>query len=109
MSTMTPLTYQILLALADQERHGYGIIKEIEDRGGGASAPSTGALYLALQRMSRDGLIEEAPDESAGSDSRRRFYRLTQLGRTEAEVESARLASLVATAKDKDLLPEGAT
>ena len=48
---MTPLTYQILLALADASRHGYGIIKELEARLGSSAVPSTGALYLALQRM----------------------------------------------------------
>ena len=59
-SPPTPLTYQILLALADADRHGYGIIKEIEERAA-AAAPSTGALYLALQRMEGNGLIADAP------------------------------------------------
>jgi DNA-binding PadR family transcriptional regulator len=102
----TPLTYQILLALADRSRHGYGIIKEIEDRGGEGAAPSTGALYLALQRMEGDGLIEEAeaPDEDA--DARRRYYRMTRKGRETAELESARLVELVDAARSKRLLPE---
>ena len=51
MAGITPLTYQILLSLADGDGHGYGIIKEIEQRSGSTSAPSTGALYLVLQRM----------------------------------------------------------
>ena len=75
MSGITPLTYQILLALADGDGHGYGIIKEIEQRSGSASAPSTGALYLALQRMEGEGLIQEAPARP-GDDARRRYYRL---------------------------------
>ena len=99
----TPLTYQILLALADGDRHGYGIIKEIESRA--ASAPSTGAMYLALQRMEADGLIEEAPDRPADADdARRRYYRLTKRGREVAEEESIRLAGLMATARAKNLL-----
>lgn len=101
----TPLTYQILLALADAERHGYGIIKEIEDREGEGSAPSTGALYLALQRMESDGLIEDAPPPADDSgDARRRYYRITEKGREVATTESARLAALVAAAKEKRLL-----
>ena len=104
----TPLTYQVLLALSDEDRHGYGIIKEIEARGRGGSGPSTGALYLALQRMEGDGLIEGARAPMEGStDARRRYYRLTPRGRRVAEEESARLASLVATAREKKLLAEG--
>jgi DNA-binding PadR family transcriptional regulator len=100
---ITPLTYQILLALADADRHGYGIIKEIETQLGAVSAPSTGALYLALQRMEREGLVAEAA-AAAGEDARRRYYRLTRRGRAVAEEESARLAALVATARRKHLL-----
>jgi DNA-binding PadR family transcriptional regulator len=68
MNALTPLTYEILLALADAARHGYGIIKEIEARSGAHSAPSTGALYLALQRMEADGLIEESHERPSESD-----------------------------------------
>lgn len=102
---LTPLTYQILLALADEDRHGYGIIKEIEERLGEGSAPSTGALYLALQRMAGEGLIGEATGRPRrGDDARRRYYRITATGREAAEEESARLAALVRLAKRKKLL-----
>ncbi len=104
MPDMTPLTFRILLALADANRHGYGIIKEIEQRDGPEAAPSTGAMYLALQRMEADGLIEEAPSPSTADDARRRYYALTPAGRSEAEAESARLAALVAVARAKKLL-----
>lgn len=105
MSTVTPLTYSILLALADAERHGYGIIKEIESRAGPDSAPSTGALYLALQRMESEGLIIEAGRRPSGSeDKRRRYWKLTARGRDLAGQESRRLETLVATAREKDLL-----
>lgn len=105
---MTPLTFEILLALADGPLHGYGIIKEIEERGGPDAAPSTGAMYLALQRMEGGGLIEESPERpEVDDDARRRYYRLTPTGRERAEEESRRLAALVATARTKRLL-EGA-
>jgi DNA-binding PadR family transcriptional regulator len=102
---ITTLTYQILLALASQESHGYGIIKEIEDQTG-EPGPSTGALYLALQRMENEGLIEESLRRpSPGDDARRRYYRLTRRGREAARAESTRLAALVAAARRKNLLP----
>lgn len=105
---LTPLTYQILMALADEARHGYGIIKEIEARLGAGSAPSTGALYLALQRMEQDELVEEAPRPSIDEDARRRYYRLTRAGRALAVKESGRLAALVEIAREKKLLPRRA-
>jgi len=101
----TPLTFQILLALADSARHGYGIIKEIQEREGNAAAPSTGALYLALQRMESDGLIQDAPTpDGEDVDPRRRYYRISTRGRRVAEEESSRLAALVASARGKGLL-----
>jgi DNA-binding PadR family transcriptional regulator len=104
LAPITPLTYEILLTLADEPRHGYGIIKEIEARSGAASAPSTGALYLALQRMQGSGLIEEVEPDDSSEDARRRYYRLSAKGREHAEEESLRLARLVASARDKRLL-----
>lgn len=101
---ITPLTFEILLALADEDRHGYGTIKEMERRGG--SGPSTGALYLALHRMEAEGLVEEAPPPLDNADGRRRYYRITELGRCAAMRESARLARLVETARSKKLLAE---
>jgi DNA-binding PadR family transcriptional regulator len=106
MADMTPLTYRILLALADASRHGYGIIKEIELHDGADSAPSTGAMYLALQRMESDGLIEGVSSPADAEDGRRRYYGLTSAGRSAAESQSARLAALVATARAKKLLAE---
>ncbi|HSK18275.1 MAG TPA: helix-turn-helix transcriptional regulator [Longimicrobiales bacterium] len=106
---ITPLTYTILLALADSDRHGYGIIKEIEARLGAAAAPSTGALYLALQRMEGEGLLTESPTRpGAHEDARRRYYRITRQGRAAVVAESARLERLVDAARQKDLLPRGA-
>lgn len=106
---LTPLSYHILLALADAERHGYGILKEIEHRSGGAAGPSTGALYLALQRLEEDGAIalstsRPGPDD----DQRRKYYRLTGPGRELARAESRRLEDLVEAARSKELLPREA-
>jgi DNA-binding PadR family transcriptional regulator len=107
--TMSSLSYHVLLALADADRHGYGILKEMELRSGGAMRPSTGALYLALQRMEEEGLIEESPErpDPSEDDARRRYYRLTSKGRREAAAESRRLAALVLVAHEKRLLPSG--
>jgi DNA-binding PadR family transcriptional regulator len=103
---LTPLSYEILVALADEARHGYGIIKEIESRLGEGAGPSTGALYLALQRLETEGLIEEAPRRpKAGEDGRRRYVRLTGAGRRAAEAETRRLERLLAAARDKRLAP----
>ena len=80
---LTAVTYQILLALADRDRHGYGVIKEIERRTEGAMSIETGTLYHALKRMKDDRTIELVPaiDRSADEDQRRRAYRLTDWGR----------------------------
>ena len=101
---LTTLTYQILIALADENRHGYGIIKEIEGRDGAGAAPTTGALYLALQRMESSGLIEADVGSPPGADARRRYYALTQRGREAARHEAHRLASLVDWARAKDVV-----
>ena len=98
---LTSLSFEVLLALADSPRHGYGIIQEIEGRTGEPMNSSTGTLYLALQRLNRDGLIEAGPS-TAGS--RRRNYSLTEIGRLVAAAEAERLAALVSSAHDKKLL-----
>jgi len=102
---VTPLTYEILVALADEDHHGYGIIKEIEGCGG--SVPSTGAMYLALRRMQAEGLIRDVPTP-VDSDARRRYYRITDEGRSAAKRQSERLAKLLASARSKKLLEEDA-
>lgn len=104
---LTPLSFLVLMVLADRDSHGYGIIKEVERRTDGSSRPGTGTLYTALQRLMDDGLIQEAdrrPD--IGDDSRRRYYSLTALGRQTAQLEAERMAQLVGLAIDSDLLPQ---
>jgi len=103
---LTPAVLQVLLALADEERHGYGIMKEVEGRTGGEVRLGPGTLYGSIKRMLADGLIEESeerPDPEM-DDQRRRYYRITDFGRRVAGAEVARLADLVDTARKKRLV-----
>lgn len=98
---LTPLSFQILVAVADTPRHGYGILKEIESSSGAPMTSSTGTLYLAIDRLERDGLLEEV---ERATGERRRTYRLTSLGRQIAAEEARRLAALVGVAGGKKLV-----
>ena len=103
---LTPLSFQILLALVDKEHHGYGIMKEIERRTRGRMSPATGPLYLAAQRLLESGLIAESAKRPAPEldDRRRKYYRLTSYGRRVAAAEAERMAYLVGVAFDKHLV-----
>ena len=103
---LTPLSFQILLALVDEERHGYGIMKEIERRTKGRMSPATGPLYLAAQRLLDTGLIAESDNRPAPEldDRRRKYYQLTPFGRRVAAAEAERMAYLVGVAFDKKLV-----
>jgi DNA-binding PadR family transcriptional regulator len=96
----------ILLALADKERHGYGIMKEVEERTGGEVRLGPGTLYGAIKRMLADGLVEESverPDPEL-DDQRRRYYRITGFGRRVVGAEIERLARLVSAARAKNVI-----
>ncbi len=97
--------YHILLALADGERHGYSIIKEVEEATGGSVRLLAGTLYRLLKEMSADGWIVEAQGDD--EDERRRYYRLAPRGRRVAIAESERLEALVRVARARKLLPAG--
>jgi len=101
---LTHLTYHVLLALAGEPLHGYGMIVEIEQRTSGAMQVEAGTLYAAIKRMVTDGLIESAPGAAGG---RRRNYRLTEFGSELLVAESKRLARLIDVARDKHVLPQG--
>jgi DNA-binding PadR family transcriptional regulator len=104
---LTPAVFHILLALADRERHGYAIMQEVEETTGGRVAMGPGTLYGSIKRLLRAGWIEESderPDPGI-DDRRRRYYRLTDLGRRVAAAEAERLEELVADARSKRLLP----
>jgi len=107
---LTPLAFQVLLALADDDRHGYGIIREIEERTGGLIALRTGTLYTMLQRLFEDQLIETSDHRPAreADDERRKYYRLTALGRGVLGAEARRLESALGDARRKRVLPRAA-
>ena len=100
------LSYYVLLALGEGEAHGWAIIKRIRDLTDHAANPSSGSLYLAMVRLQDDGLIAETPPPDGEDDARRRYYRLTPLGRDVARAESRRLERLVRHARALDLLGE---
>jgi DNA-binding PadR family transcriptional regulator len=104
---LTPPTLHTLVALADGDKHGYAILKEIERRTDGAVRLSAGTLYALLGRATADGLIAETDErpDVALDDERRRYYRLTPLGRQVAVAEIARLESIVEMAREKRLVP----
>lgn len=98
--------FQILLALADEERHGYAIKREVSDRTGGEVELGPGTLYGSIKRMLGNGLIEESderPDPEL-DDERRRYYRITTFGRRVAAAEARRMERLVGIARAKRLL-----
>jgi DNA-binding PadR family transcriptional regulator len=99
--------FQILLSLADQDRHGYGIIKEVEARTKGRLRLAPGTLYGAIKRLKGQGLLAEAEErvDSDLSDERRRYYSLTVSGQRVTRAEAARVADLARQAAAKDLLP----
>ena len=107
-SQLTPVALQILLALAENNRHGYGIKQEIEQRTDGAMSLGSGTLYEAIQRLERDGLIADAPPpKDAPSGKRpRRYYRILPPGKRALQAELVSLDRLVRYARDKNLLPE---
>jgi DNA-binding PadR family transcriptional regulator len=102
--------FEILLALADAQRHGYGIMQEVESRSRGKVRLGPGTLYGAIKRLLTAELIEPSPQRPAGSDDdprRSRYYRLTRRGRSIAAAEAERLAELLRVAQEKRLLRSG--
>ena len=98
---LSPQVFHILLSLADADRHGYAIMQEIEERTGGAVRIGPGTLYGAIRRLHEDGLIEELDGDGDGSDERRRYYRLTPLGKRVLAAETERMAALVAFSRSR--------
>jgi DNA-binding PadR family transcriptional regulator len=100
---LTPPVFHILLALADEERHGYGIMQDVARQTNDALQLGPGTLYGCLKRMLAAGLVEESeerPDMEL-DDERRRYYRMTPLGRNTVKAEATRLAGAVSAAKAK--------
>ena len=105
---ITPAVFQIMVALADGELHGYGIMQDVDRVTNGETKLGPGTLYRSIQRMVVDGLIEELDIALAGEadDERRRYYRLTERGRAVAAAEANRLAMLVDAARERRLIPK---
>lgn len=104
---LQPTTFHILLALIDEERHGYAIIQDVEARTQGELRLSAGTLYRSIARMVEQGLIAEINRRRpADDDQRRRYYRLTPFGITVARAEMRRLSELVRLARARGLKPE---
>ena len=107
---LRPVEFHILLSLAAGERHGYGIIRDAEDRGD-SMALDVGTLYRALRRMKDRGLIEAADRRLAADarDERRNYYRILPTGLGVAKAEARRLSALARAARQGGLLPEAAS
>jgi DNA-binding PadR family transcriptional regulator len=108
---LTPLptaVFQILVAVADRERHGYAIMQDVAARTGGKLRMSPGTLYGSIKRMLEDGLIEELEErpDPEHDDTRRRYYRISAFGRRVAIAESARLSHLLNQARATGLAPK---
>lgn len=102
---LTPVGFDILLALLDGAAHGYAIMRSVEGRAGGEGGLHAGTLYRALSRLVDGGLIEELeepPEE--GADERRRYYRITSAGREAAAAEARRLQRRLGPAREHGLL-----
>ncbi|MGA2268547.1 MAG: PadR family transcriptional regulator [Bryobacteraceae bacterium] len=95
--------FHILLSLVGAEQHGYGIMQEVLERTNGAVRIWPATLYGSLKRLIGDGLIEESDERPVAEldDARRRYYRLTRLGRTVLELECERLQEMVRMARRK--------
>ncbi|HHX65562.1 MAG TPA: PadR family transcriptional regulator [Chloroflexi bacterium] len=106
MLPLTPAVFHILLALVDGEKHGYGIMKEVERATEGQINMGAGTLYGSIKRMLAAGLIVESDErpDPAMDDQRRRYYRLTGAGRRVVTAEAERLERAVAEARAKALL-----
>jgi DNA-binding PadR family transcriptional regulator len=108
---LTPAMFHVLLALAGEDLHGYAILKEVDMRTNGKVRLSTGTLYGIIKRLLADGLVVERRTRPAEpqDDERRRYYRLTPLGRQVATAEAERMDEVLAVARARNLLKKTRT
>ena len=101
-------TFHILVSLADCDRHGYSVMQDVAERTNGALKFSPSSLYSSIKRLLQQGLIDELAErpDPEHDDQRRRYYRLTKLGRKVAMAEAQRLEKLLADARTTGLLPK---
>ena len=107
---LQPAVFHILMALAEDDRHGYAIIQNVAERTGGAVKLSAGTLYRSIHRMLEEGLLAEIDDrpDPEEDDERRRYYRITPFGRNVARAEAQRLIDLVKMARASGFVPRKA-
>jgi DNA-binding PadR family transcriptional regulator len=108
LTPLRPVEFDILLVLSGRDSHGYGIIKEVEERSEGTNRIATGTLYRALRRLTSARLVvaTESREARGTDDERRRYYAITAFGREVAAAEARRLESQVATARARALLSD---
>jgi DNA-binding PadR family transcriptional regulator len=109
LNPLPAAAFQILLSLADEDLHGYGIMRQVADQTGGRMRLGPGTLYSSLQALVEEKLIQEVgvrEDSNIGAE-RRRYYRLTAAGRKLARSEADRLAALLRVARTKKILRGG--
>ena len=94
-----PATFYILLALSDEDRHGYGIMQEVSRQSEGKYKLGPGTFYDNLEKLIDHGMVKEVPRKSANDDPRRRYYRMTGFGRKLLSAEVSRLDVVVREAK----------
>jgi DNA-binding PadR family transcriptional regulator len=99
---LSPAVFAILLSLANGDKHGYQMMKDVRTRDGGGLKLGPGTLYGSLDRMMRDRLVEES---GVSDDERRRYYRLTSHGRVVLGAEVERLEAAVSSARAQGLMP----
>jgi len=104
---LPPAAFHILVALADEDRHGYAIMQDVTARTGGELKLSAGTLYRSIQRMLEQGLLAEITARPAPEldDERRRYYRITPFGRAVAKAEARRLAQMLKLARASGFAP----
>jgi DNA-binding PadR family transcriptional regulator len=104
---LPPATFHILVALADEERHGYAIMQEVAARTGGDVCLTAATLYRSIQRMLDQRLIVEVKERPAPEldDERRRYYRITPFGKAVARAEARRMTQMLTIARAKGLAP----
>ena len=107
---LPPATFHILMAVADEDRHGYAIIQDIAARTDHELQMSAGTLYRSIQRMQEQGLIIETSVRPApeNDDERRRYYKITRFGLAVARAEARRLAQMIRLARARGIAPEKA-
>ena len=101
---LSPAVFHLLLALAEEERHGYAIMRDIEERTGGLVRVGPGMLYGSIKWLAADGFIEEAAAKGRAEDERRKYYRLTSDGRALLKAEASRLEAAVGLARSRRVL-----